>query len=390
MIFVNSLQCGGGKTQQIINQVLNCPGHHLIVQPSIALCLATKQQIPNALVITSDSSKQVVKDLMVALTGTKPIITTHAALLRFPCSGWNLLSRWRLHLDESIENVYQFHTPRLTTTNKIKQDLFKVDDEAGKYYKVSSKTKDDLIDSKYSLPLQNKGWDVHIQKDHWERDTKNVHLHMIFNGKMLKEFDFVSYYSATADLTEHRPSNLDLMLWDLPTIITTPFCLHHTPNLTLKPIFDFKRDNPSHCFTSITKKKNHEAHIKQYLNTKVGGNALFLCNNSDPVPAGVNLLSHNPHGLNNLTHINEMAITSVIRANNEQLNYLREVHDIKNNDWIRNKMFSLYYQTIMRGALRQDQQNKMIVHVPDLFTAMALRDYFFDKAVIDQSETRVV
>jgi hypothetical protein len=142
---------------------------------------------------------------------------------------------------------------------------------------------------------------------------------------------------------------------------------------------------------SKSRAQSHEqiAHnFREYVRTtcdELDISVLALRNNSDTgVIQGEERINHNPHGINHYTHYQAISLESALNPSNGYRTFLREFVGMEAKDITVAFSAYLFYQCIMRTALRVRGNTKQVhVFCLDNKTAVALLEYFSPSDVVE-------
>lgn len=101
-------------------------------------------------------------------------------------------------------------------------------------------------------------------------------------------------------------------------------------------------------------------------------------------------VSHNAHGLNQYSHINNILIQSSLNFSKETATLVKKVYDVSDQDLYVDRSLMTYYQIIMRSSLRVNGINTLWnIAVIDHKSAIGLKDRYFPNAKLVKIPTNI-
>jgi len=389
--FVNG-QCGSGKTtQHLIPSVLKetKAGHKVcIVVPSVELQaqIAATLEVMNVNVevinnTTTDKVADQIKYVFGPLSylySSKVVVITHAAF--FLVADTVTTDEWIFHWDElpteSNKIVYKKNHNALESVNHT---AFTNVDPVTNLCTLKKKTKDVKLDAQSDAirtlytALQSKSTEVYVDNDN---DTYA---------------SFTVIYKPS-----FFPSNITFYGANVEHSLFYKIMKHFDPSIEL---INLTNKNSNHESNLINIFSSTETHLTKYLQENnpvafneiikpltdhIGNNrTLLLRNNICPMEFGTNYhtVSHNVHGINNLTDYNNVLLCSALNRSDE-FTKVMEKFGITEFDILLYCTIETYYQVVARTAIRNNEQLKdaINIYIPCHRVAELLQAYVFPNA----------
>lgn len=388
---IDARGCGIGKTETIIkhaiNDVILADQRVLIVQSGIKLNQQTEQRLRDAYAfsprkVRALNSQNTRSGLLSAISdavneGADIILITSEAFTQMPL---DIFKGWSLYIDEAL-NVLQSESVSIEHCYKnVLADVTAHKDD--QYLSLSLNTdwlSDDWLRTQaFAKKLSNPHWRVFTAETTWLNLSRRKKLtyHAVFGAGVTDIF--ASVWVAAAAFTE----TLHYKAWSamgIPMEVVKPFAPYKTPNLTIAPL-----SPPEHSYWSkrhLDENRSQYERIAKKLTKELRGQrVLHQTNNRNGLSLPGLRVSHNPHGMNDLQDYNHVVLTSALRPTPQEVHFAEAMFGLSVNELIRARMTDLYHQTIMRTALRTNEDAEVTVWVPCNGTAVDLIDTYFSKA----------
>lgn len=352
-------QCGSGKTYKLINKAIHLQklGESvLIVQPSTALCDSTQAAIPNSVAI---HGKNVSKRLSETLPQTnKVIIITHSefVLFNFENSSYHLL------FDEELSPMTDISIDLRNTTSllNLQQQYHYADTGLSDYKKVTAadtKMLQDIVDNaddvqnifnKLNKHVLSESSDVYTSGSMEDKLVNpDGYLKAIFlmTRSKFENWRSVSMYGARLE------ESLLVRVLMLDYVIMQPFVKHDGSHLTIHCA-----NNKGWSMSANHKQVAAKQEFVKYTKKDMVGEFLLLDHESERSTyfdnKGIHL-KHNVHGMNEYDDVLNVVCMSAINPDSTRRKFLTDVCVMDDAMIKRHYMTNLYYQVLMRSALRK-------------------------------------
>jgi len=390
-VIVNSSRCGAGKTTNIIKQanlLYQLDESVLIVQPSIDLMNETKAKMPHAIAINSSNCDNVGEALKRHSASDMPeiLIISHQAFLLTDFDQ----RKWHLSFDEECDpyRKFELNTPKNWEALRLDHQytVYPFDENydillADKnWLEETLEAGDDVwnLFSELHKALYSKYYQVHVEKDFLEklRSGGKIVAHLMLQKEKFDNFKSINLYGAMIQNS--------FMVQQMKFLyrVDSKYTKHDGNNIIIH-----YADNSGWSKRANELRYNEKQVFLKYVRDHVGNEpTLYIDNNSEPNQDWTRL-SHNVHGQNQYQHYKNVVLMSAINPNPYTFKYLEQMCEFNTAMAKKHFMANLYYQTIMRTALRV-QNNAHVVNVFCLDGRIAdfLMFEYFDKPLMHKIE----
>lgn len=410
-IYIDSTQCGGGKTVNGIYPKLQFNIQNkiktLLILGSVALQEQYQLKFPEITLINASNKTEdtVLKSIMAAMKqGDVVISITHQAYMMMK---WNQIRYDYVEIqDEALSNIFSettlYHNDKKfvnvdwSAHFEIEYDKFQLTmeqyDEVNKYprdvfYRMSIIGASDstilsdgykrVTDTNYTQYITP--YDYKIMMQQGDNQSESFNIYSLLNESIFAGYQ--SHYIAAAAF-DKTPQYWLFKKFGYDLEVIKPF-KEHEGNIHVHHYEDrgFKWSNTKRKKDSTILNAFHE-----YVEKTATGTILSLHNVSEKSPLKNSLaLTHNVHGLNKpeYTACNDIVMASALIYSSGLKSFIKQVLlddlDSKQQDKLITHFSSayLFYQGIMRCSLRTREYNNQQVNVfvIDETTASALIDY---------------
>lgn len=397
VIKTDSAQCGAGKTTSIVDLVNNTfiplKEGVIIIQPSIIAINETQAKIPGSIAIHSGNCVNVAEEIYKHIYGEKKVlIITHQAFLMLDI----VLPQWHLIIDEEIDPVQIFKLNLCDTADKLQlTDYYTFRDSDITGYKIveakdeaqvlkMAESNDDVMKLFKSLneSVASQYHDVYITDDMVNKFTDSdgmLFAHALLRKDKFDHFKSVRFYGA-----RFEESFLTKIL-GFECNVTRAFTQHNGKNVNIH----YADNNGWSKNANINHADKKEVFLN-YVKSHVTDKAIYLDNNDQTQLASNSTferLNHNPHGINKYNNLTQVVVMSAINPHNATIKFLKDVCGLNKYDIKQHYMASLYYQTVMRTALRNKHNDKKVdIYCLDGQIAMYLDCEYFSGANVIKIE----
>lgn len=405
MINVNSQQCGAGKTTQWIypniRKLLLQSQKVLLVVPSIDLQIQYAETFTRHItVINNQNSASVSKAIYEAFdNGNKFICITHQAFEQLALS-FTVKRNYNLIIDEVINPIrlqkINFDADNKYMPNFKFSNIFKFKDKEYFSHKDVDYTKDKswhklnvakvndlpfLVESKKWKDLLHDNFISYMQYENYmnlcKQNKKQISIIQELNPVIMMHWVDVYVAGAAFECTFMR-------YWmdynELEYDVVEKFEQHDTKiRLHAPSIDDFK-------WSKHKKNKHTEILDKYHKYVKANTTNPLVIRNNDEVReiAGEVRVSHNVHGMNliNKHNIISVSLETALVPDYQLKDFYRNVLDMKDKQITKAFSSYLFYQVVMRTAIRDDIP--VDVFALDVNTIVGLIDFFSDIELIEK------
>lgn len=431
-ITIDARAAGQGKTTQGIYSRLRAnialQQKTLVVVPSKALQEQYKAAFPLMRVINRDGSTSVYKDSIDALAFDSLVCITHQAFLNLPFKTLGGLFReWNLILDEVF---IPFTTANITATGKLAglhfDEMFEMDeiasyttaDDDTNYFGVKVKTstgQQNLFQVSETLrQLTSEAWDFDCTRKSYESiikgEAKRVEIMGLLAKEVFSNWNSVHIAAAAFDKTPFKDW-MDIMEFETETVVG--FVPHANGrvrmHIAMEPNINHigKDVRQPFNFTNYAREKNPEVmqQFAEYVKSNMPAETAFIwaANNSEALDfndlsndhlasdSRISRVSHNPHGLNHLTHTTGVVLGTAIRVSPTTAKWLAYKFGFgKRKGFVEKVVAYGFYQIALRTGLRNAMEFAGVIDifVLDGVAGQAMLDYF-DPRQIEFHEIRV-
>ena len=388
-IQANSARCGHGKTTAIIKEAKRLYGMGesvLIVQPSILLIEETHRKLPESTPLHNENCDNVAQAIAFnAAQQNKPqiLIITSVSFTSYAHD----LSKYTLMIDEEIDPVAH-HTFNLVETG-MKLDLEQWytlnESEHADYLKVDAadpvkllnaiESKDDVVGifKAINKAVLSPFHDVYLSStagDNFLNEEGVLMMHILLRKERFDNFKGIMFYGALIE------NSLMVTALGLDVKVVVPFLRHNATHLTV-----YGAKNTGWSKYANTHYKEIKDNFVNYFTDVIDGNDyIYLDNNNQGTQSGGTRIGHNPHGINSYIDMQNVVVMSAINPCAERKKFLSVVCGCDDLDIKRHMMGNLYYQTVLRTAIRVNGNTKKvnIFCLDGLVADFLLFEYFDD------------
>lgn len=401
MIKINSWECGKGKTTQwiypIVHNLIKLDQQILLVVPSITLQDQYSKEFSNISIINISNHAKVVKSIYAALHNREQFICiTSAAFLLLNIRD-DIKVDYHLVIDEAIDPVrmekMNFDKSKWPLDFQFK-NIFKLKDTS--YADALSVEQYDDVTDWHELLVNNP-----------DLDNKTPFMNDSGRWKKLMASNYISFIKLSKHyaLCNNAKEQIVIMqMLDIKVLskwnnvyiaagsFESTFMYHWIKQSTLQFSIDHKHKFTEHStqltfhlptdedFSWSKSRKNTNYDIldryHKYVNNKVDGEKVLVIRNNDEARELVDetKVNHNVHGMNNYIDYAHVSLETALKPDNTLIDFYKNVLDMSSKQITNAFSGYLFYQVIMRTAIRV---NKPIdVYMLDLPTFYELLMYF--------------
>lgn len=394
MITIDRRGCGCGKTTDPNNGIYKKIKTHylneqnvLIVVPSIKLQDQYKKDLNLPIKVINTNNSNNISDVILNSfrNNERIILITHESFTNLTSYGYR--NNYHLIIDEALENIFKttevFYKKNTNWKPELRfNEIFKPEDNETfelsdddtwfKFKKYITETDVLINDSPRFKSITHDNYFLYATKNSWQvmngiEEGKALVINEL-NPEVLSGYLSVHICSANFEFTYMYKW---IKQYKLNHQFITDFT-RHTGNIHLHAPVKFK--------WSIRKLNNEPDVYKQYIeyvNNNLTGQIISIRNNSntDNYYVDETRISHNAHGLNEYTHINNVSIESAINPNPMFIHFLKNHYGLDDKEITHGFSTHKFYQIIMRTKLRTKTNEPIHIFMIDEDNGALILEY---------------
>ncbi|MBA5608277.1 hypothetical protein H3H36_23285 [Duganella sp. FT3S] len=372
MITVNAAGCGKGKSTNNKKFIASHnDSNFLIIVPSLALA---NEYADTGLVIHSENTNNVKSHIYQAIEANSSVIViTQKAFLDFErktflCSNRTILQdehlepfyicKWRMDNHEQWHDMFEIGSVEKSGWYGVNLNMARIDQY------IASK---DMLDNKqFMLDLIATPQNIYTNKPTIESDSM---LFRVISPHIYEGANNI--HIACANFKATRQYHLWTTVFNEEFNVKIPFVPYVAPNLTIH-FASQKRNSKTFNRSNSIIKDNVISYIKSKCDSPV-----YVDNNAYETESDWQRVNHNCHGINQFRDEAHIAILSAINYDNLATAFLIDVAGMTSEQIRYSLIGEIAHQVVMRGTLRNDNQNECHVYLMEMDLAAYLtRDIF--------------